>query len=212
MATDQTASLEEHIGQWREYLRRRRTIRSADVDELEDHMRGQISTLVGSGLAADEAFLVAIKRMGAQDAIANEFAREHSERLWKQFIVAEGGGASSAAAQREIFIVFALAAGAAVLVKLPTMFGFSMAEEQDVLFYLRNASLFVFPLLALYFVWKRDIVDSRTRGLLAAGFVAAAVAANLWPFAGDADTLALQDLHLPIALWLIIGIAYAGGQ
>ena len=35
-----------------------------------------------------EAFLVAVKRMGSLDALSREFAREHSERLWKQLVVA----------------------------------------------------------------------------------------------------------------------------
>ena len=209
-APDSNALLEEHIGQWREYLRRRRAIRPADVEELEDHLRGQIATLRAAGLAVDEAFLVAIKRMGAQDAIANEFAREHSERLWKQLIVTDGVE-RGAASRRDAFLAFGLAVAAAVALKAPTLFGFDMNDEQDSLFYFRNASLFAFPFLALYFVWKRGI-DSRTWKWLAAGFIAAAVAANLWPYAGEADTLVLQVMHMPLALWLLIGIAYAGGR
>ena len=48
-------------------------------------------------------------------------------------------------------------------------------------FYVRNASLFVFPLLTVYFVWKRglDVVS----GLwLALPFAAGAVFANVFPF------------------------------
>ena len=208
--SDPTTMLEERIGQWREYLRRRRTIRPADVDELEDHLRGQIATLRAAGLAADEAFLVAIKRMGAQDAIANEFAREHSERLWKQLIVADEAQ-QGAAARRDAFVVFGLAVAAALALKLPTLFGVSMDDEQDLLFYFRNASFFAFPFLAVYFVWKRGL-DSRTWMWLAGGFVVAAAAANVYPFAGEADTLVLQVMHMPLALWLLIGIAYAGGR
>ncbi len=209
---DSNNLLEEHIGQWREYLRHRRVIRPADVDELEDHLRGQIATLRAAGLASDEAFLVAIKRMGAQDAIANEFAREHSERLWKQLIVADEAELG-AASRREAFVAFGLAAAAAIALKAPTLFGIGM-DDGDVwgnLFYLRNAALFVLPFLALYFGWKRGI-DRRTGWLLAGGFAAAAIVANMWPYEGEADTFLLQMLHLPLALWLVIGIAYAGGN
>src|SRR3954453_11205185 len=80
-------SLEEQIEQWRSYLRRRPAIRRVDVEELEDHLRGEITALRGTGLSEHEAFLVAVKRMGALDAISNEFAREHSERLWKQLVM-----------------------------------------------------------------------------------------------------------------------------
>ncbi len=208
-ATEPTNPLEEHIGQWREYLRRRRTIRPGDVDELEDHLRGQIASLVSAGLASDEAFLVAIKRMGAQDEIANEFAREHSDRLWKQFIVAPESGARDAASRRDAFITFGLGTAAAVALKSPILFGIDMDTDPEAAFYVRNASLFVFPLLTLYFVWKRGI-DARLWRWLAGAFVVAAVAANAWQYEGEADTFVLQVLHLPIALWLIVGIAYTG--
>ena len=102
MATpDPAVVLEEQIDQWRSFLRRRQAIHSVDVAELEDHLREQVAILTDAGLAPDEAFLVAVKRMGAQDAIANEFAREHSERLWKQMIApSDAGGAGSSATGR----------------------------------------------------------------------------------------------------------------
>src|ERR687889_349687 len=57
-------SIEEQIDRWRSYLRRRQAIHSVDVAELEDHLREQIAVLVDAGLAPDEAFLMAVKRMG----------------------------------------------------------------------------------------------------------------------------------------------------
>ena len=80
-------ALEAQIAEWRTYLRRRPAIRTSDVEELEGHLRDQVTALVESGLAADEAFLVAVKRMGNLDAVSREFALEHSERLWKQLVV-----------------------------------------------------------------------------------------------------------------------------
>jgi hypothetical protein len=35
---------------------------------------------------------------------------------------------------------------------------------------------------------------------------------NVYPFDPDSSTEALTALHLPIALWLVVGIAYAGGR
>ena len=40
-------------------------------------------------------------------------------------------------------------------IKVPGLFGIAMNEEGNEPFYFRNISLFVFPLLALYFVWNR---------------------------------------------------------
>src|SRR6266496_325210 len=89
-------SLEEQIDQWRSYLRRRQAIHSVDVAELEDHLREQVAGLVDAGLATDEAFLVAVKRMGNLDALSREFAREHSDRLWKQLVMAPDAADESA--------------------------------------------------------------------------------------------------------------------
>jgi hypothetical protein len=157
LAPDHAVSLEEQIDQWRSYLRRRQAIHAVDVAELEDHLREQIAILVNAGLAADEAFLVAVKRMGNLDALSREFAREHSDRLWKQLVVApepvaEMAGGSGGAAGREMLVVFALAATAAILFKLPELFGIDLDNDQDVGFYLHNVPLFVLPLLTGYFV------------------------------------------------------------
>jgi hypothetical protein len=202
-------SLEEQIDQWRSYLRRRQAIHSVDAAELEDHLREQVGVLIAAGLAADEAFLVAVKRMGALDALSREFAREHSERLWKQLVVASmDPGELPARARREAFVAFTLAVAAAALVKLPVLFGLDMKQHQA--FYGRNAGLFVLPLLTGYFVWKRR-ADTRVRWL-ALGFAVAIVFANVYPFARGAHTERLTMLHLPIALGLLVGVAYAGGR
>ena len=214
--TESRDPLEAQIDQWRAYLRRRQAVRSIDVEELEDHLRGQVSALVAAGLSPDEAFLVAVKRMGALDAISNEFARGHSERLWKQLVVAPDGSVeSSSEARTETLVVFALALLAGVLVKVPELFGFNMSTDEELPpFYFRNFSLFVLPLLTGYFVWKRG-AGRRTWAWLALAFAAAALFANVYPFGASStisDTEALMALHLPIALWLPVGIAYAGGR
>lgn len=199
--------LEERIGQWREYLRRRQAIHAVDVAELEDHLREQVASLVDAGLDADEAFLVAVKRIGALDALSREFAREYSERLWKQLVVTSGAEEPQAAARTEALVAFGLAVAAAILVKLPALFGMDM--DADAGLYARNVSLFVFPLLAGYFVWKRHLSTSVVRWL-AVAFVAAGVIVNVYPFTSGGSTEGLAALHLPIALWLVVGIAYAG--
>src|SRR5918995_733234 len=129
-----SASLEEQIDRWRSYLRRRQAIHSVDVAELEDHLREQVAVLVDAGLATDEAFLVAVKRMGNLDALSREFAREHSERLWKQLVVVPyDSGEPRARARTDAIVVFCLAVAAAVLIKVPALFGIQL--DQDAGFY-----------------------------------------------------------------------------
>jgi Domain of unknown function (DUF4153) len=205
-------SLEGQIDQWRSYLRRRRAIRPVDVQELEDHLRGEVAALGSAGLSENEAFLVAVKRMGGLDAISNEFAREHSERLWKLLVIAPTGtGQPVHEARTETIVVFALAILAALAVKVPELFGLQWGAAGHEMFYARNFSLFVLPLLTGYFVWKRRL-GVRTWVWLALAFAAAVVFANVHPFEAGSDTEALTALHLPIALWLPVGIAYAGGR
>jgi hypothetical protein len=208
-AADHARPLEEQIDQWRSYLHRRQAIQPVDVAELEDHLREQVAVLMGAGLAADEAFLVAVKRMGELDALSREFAREHSERLWKQLVVSSDPGEPRARARTDAFVALALAVAAAVLVKLPELFGIEMNKGET--FYARNASFFVLPLLTGYFAWKRRLT-TRTVPWLAGAFLAAGVFANVYPFKAGGSSEVLAALHLPIALWLIVGIAYAGGR
>lgn len=204
---DPAPSLEEQIDQWRGYLRRRQAIHAVDVAELEDNLREQIAGLRGVGLAADEAFLVAVKRMGQLDALSREFAREHSERLWRQLVVPSNSG-QTGAARVDFAVALVLAVAAALLVKAPVLFGIDLDQES---FYIRNLCFFVLPLLTGYFVWKRR-VSTFTAGCLAAVFVVACVFANVYPFVTQGHTLALTALHLPIALWLMVGMAYAGNR
>src|SRR4029079_13625176 len=120
-------ALEEQIDQWRSYLRRRQAIHNVDVAELEDHLREQVETLVGAGLATDEAFLVAVKRMGDLDALSREFAREHSDRLWKQLVVLPSeSGKTETWGKTDGLVAFCLSVAAAIAVKLPVLFGMDM--------------------------------------------------------------------------------------
>jgi hypothetical protein len=207
---DHAISLEEQIDHWRSYLRRRQAIHSVDVAELEDHLREQVTGLMNAGLAADEAFLVAVKRMGELDALSREFAREHSERLWKQLVVSADAVERGPWGGTDALVAVCFAVAAAMAIKVPALFGINF-DDQHAEFYTRNLSLFVLPLLTGYFLWKRRL-DTRTVSWLAAGFVAAGVFANVYPFTPRGSTEILSALHLPIALWLVVGIAYAGGR
>src|SRR5919109_1948979 len=143
-ASGDAVALEEQIGQWRSCLRRRQAIHSAEVAELEDHLREQVAVLADAGLATDEAFLVAVKRMGNLDALSREFAREHSDRLWKQLVVVPSdSGEPRARARTDAVVVFCLAVAAAAAVKAPALFGIRLDQGAGFYFYARNLSLFV---------------------------------------------------------------------
>ena len=207
MTTFADLPLEEKIAQWRAYVGRRQALHGPDVEEIEGHLRDQLVALTEAGLAADEAFLIAVKRMGSLDALSREFARAHSERLWKQLVIApDDAGEPPNTARAETLVVLILAVAAAFAIKAPALFGLRLGGGHEP-FYARNASLFVLPLLALYFVWKRG--SGVVSGLwLALPFAAGAVFANVFPFRNGSNTQVLTALHLPIALWLVVGFAY----
>jgi hypothetical protein len=200
------AELETQIGRWRGYVQRRQAISPADLDELEDHLREQIADRQATGLDDEEAFLVAIKRLGNLDAVSREFAREHSDRLWKQLVlVPEGADNAGAPPWRELAVVLALAVGAGVAVKA----GLGWLGDGAVL--ARNLGLLVFPFLAAYFAWKRRLT-AYVAAMLLVPFAALAVVLNVYPFASGGSTELLATLHAPVVLWLLAGVAYAGGR
>ncbi|MFB7883613.1 permease prefix domain 1-containing protein [Microbacterium sp. NPDC056057] len=207
MTEDLDPRIEEQISTWRAYVSRPEAIDGRDVDELEDHLRGQIDRLEASGLDGDEAFLVAVKRLGGLDDLSREFAREHSERLWKQLMFQDepraprtGGG---------LLLAVGLAVAAALAVKIPALFGIQFAENGD--FYGRWYALLVLPFLAAYFLTRRKAALP-TIAVVAVPFVAAAVVMAVYPFAPGGATLMLAATHLVVVLWLVTGIGYVNGR
>ncbi len=206
MATTESAQrIETRIDQWRSHLLRRAAVSAFDAQVREVKLREQITALFASGLNDDEAFLVAINRLGERDAETSLFARDHAQRQWKER--AATTRVASDAQRHEALIAIALAFAAALLIKLPTLFGITFDNNEG--FYARNAPFFVLPLVTAYFLWKRA-ASTRTWFMLATAFVIASLFPNFYPFKHNGDTEALSALHLPIALWLAVAIAFTG--
>lgn len=197
------AALEAQIDQWRGYVRRREAISAADVDEMEDHLRERVEDLRATGLDDDEAFLVAVKRMGTLDDLSREFAQEHSERLWKQLVLV-GEQPGRTRSWRELAVVLGLAVAAGVAVKVAT----TLLDEEAVAL---NAGLLVLPFLTAYLAWKRQ-VTLRVVGALVVPFVVLGVVLDVYPFEPTGSTLVLAALAAPATLWAVVGVAYVGGR
>jgi hypothetical protein len=200
------ATVESQIAEWRAYVASAPGVNGRDVDELEDHLRHQIAELNAAGLADDEAFLVAVKRMGELDDLSREFAREHSGRLWKQLILSgEDEQARSAGGWLEP-LVFAVAAAVAIqIARLAADF-----PDEEPTWFARNLSLFVLPFLGAYFARRRQL-DLRQCLLAAAPFALAALVVNLYPWDADSSTEELVAIHLPVVLWFVVAFPYMGG-
>ncbi len=107
-------SLELEIAEWRSFVGQRPAVDGRDVEELEAHLRDQIADLSAAGLAADEAFLIAVKRMGRLDDLSREFAREHSGRLWRQLVLSDGEEEQAVASRWPEVLLFAVAAAVTI--------------------------------------------------------------------------------------------------
>ncbi|MBT8227382.1 MAG: hypothetical protein HKP61_12210 [Dactylosporangium sp.] len=210
MTTGNDENLAAQYAEWRGYMERRRAVTGADVAELEDHLHDTVGDLVGVGLCPDEAFLVAVKRMGGQDELSREFARVHHDRLWKQLVLTGGPQkTTSDAARRDLLLAVGCAALAAAAVKVPALFGLDFIKDGD--FYAANIGLFALVPLAVY-VGIRRRVSFVVAGVLAALFGLGAVGANAYPLRSDSQTFGVTALHLPLALWVVVGLAYVGGR
>jgi hypothetical protein len=198
--------VEAQIAEWRAYVAKAPAVGDRDVDELEGHLRDQIAELDAAGLVADEAFLVAVKRMGDLDTLSREFAREHSGRLWKQLVLSGDDEPARPSGGWPEALGFAVAAAVAVQVaRLAARF-----PDEEPLWLLRNAGLLVLPFLAAYFARRRRL-DARGRLLTAAPFVLAALVVNLYPYPAGSATELLVAAHLPVVLWFAVAYPYMGG-
>ncbi|MFC0681158.1 permease prefix domain 1-containing protein [Lysobacter korlensis] len=198
-----SGTLETDIAEWRARVTGGTALAPADADELESHLRQEVAVLAAAGLSDDEAFLIAVKRLGAIDQLTGEFAREHGERLWKQLGL--GDADRPAGRHGSAIPMVVLAVAAAVLVQVARLA--AGLPENAAPWFVRNLGLFFLVPLVGYFAWRRT-VHVRSALVLAAVLAVLAVAVNLYPFGSGSDTQVLVAVHLPVVLWLLVGAAY----
>lgn len=236
MAAEQTGELDALVASWRDWMSRRDAVSTADVDELESHLRDQVEHLALAGLADDEAFLVAVKRLGRVDDLAREYAREHSERLWKQLVLSGddrdgapgrgtaatdglhagdgtrvAAGADGEASDRPRAVRFLRRAnGLAVALLLGVGAGLAVktaaALGVDDTFFLRNGALLVLPFLVAWFAWRHR-PPIGSIAVIAGAFAGAALVLNLYPF-GTADP-DVYAFGAPVAATELLAAAHA---
>jgi len=195
------------IADWRMRLRDH-GLGDGDLDRVERTLREQVSGMVAAGLDSDEAFLIAVKRTAGLSAAAREVTEAHAERLWRQLVAPAVTGVGQLTLRSDFARAAAVALAAAAAVKAPALFGEQFGPAPGG-FYARNLGLLVLPLLAALLLGRRRVTPARsvTIGVL---FAAGAVFANVFPFLPGGATEVLTAIHLPIALWLVVGLAHAG--
>ena len=214
------------IALWRTFVERHGSLTAIELDELEERLRVHAGDLQRLGLPAEEAFQIAVGRISRDDTATRDFVRVYAAKLMgaaadepdtdetgKIDVTDNIDIVPRIARPRltEFFFVLCLAAGAALAIKVPALFGYAFDDDDVNQFYALNISFFAFPFVTAYFAWKRGM-DFARWGLLIPPFFVAALLCNIFPFEPGGDTAILATLHVPIALWLFVGFAYAGGD
>jgi hypothetical protein len=200
------SGLEAAISEWRDFVAQGSAVGSHDIDELEDHLRAQVADLTAAGLSEDEAFMVAVKRMGALSELSREYARENRGKLWRQLAISEGEQPEVGRGWQEMLVFAVLAA-----VTLETVLIAAGYPDAEPSWWLRNLSLFVLPFLAGYFLFRRRL-SWRQALETAVPFLLAGIIVNLYPFTEGSSTELLVAVHLAVVLWFVVAYPYMGGD
>ncbi|HBP65810.1 MAG TPA: hypothetical protein DD730_16510 [Desulfosporosinus sp.] len=203
--------LETQIHSWSDHLRAHGNISDADIHELENHLRDEIEDLIAAGLTPDESFLISVKRLGNVDAISHEFAKVNTENLWRHLLVDPIDSLAKQQNRRDIALVVIFALLAGTLFKIPELFGFRLLDQagEIKLFFVKNFSLFILPFIAAFFLIKRK-AELKTWATILGIFILAALIINMYPSIAPHNTQYLTNFHLPLFLWLVVGVAYIG--
>ncbi|MDE0268421.1 MAG: hypothetical protein OXI96_05215 [Acidimicrobiaceae bacterium] len=220
---------EKLIGLWVDRIARE----SANRQHIEKALCEEVKHLIKAGLTPEEALLIAVRRTSIRVPASSETVWAHSKDLWPKpksaanvnadvdtsngSGKARSGKAGSdkvgsgriASGKVDFMVMAGFACAAAAAVKSPEIFGLTFEDNDS--FYGRNVGLLVLPMLAGYFAWNRRMRKRMVCALVLL-FGCAAIFANVYPFDTESHTETLTAIHLPILLWLFVGVAHSGGE
>jgi hypothetical protein len=76
--------LDQALLQWRASLQNLGGFQAEELEELEGHLRESISNLQTKGLGSQEAFMIAVRRLGSERQLSAEFAKVEPQRIWTE--------------------------------------------------------------------------------------------------------------------------------
>jgi hypothetical protein len=82
MDTQSSFDLNQAIQTWRENLANSPAFHRENLNELESHLRDSVATWQTRGLSAEEAFLIATRRIGQNHQLASEFGKLNRGTVW----------------------------------------------------------------------------------------------------------------------------------
>ncbi|MCG8572255.1 MAG: hypothetical protein MJB14_19150 [Spirochaetes bacterium] len=209
--------LESKIQKWTDYLRTNGKLSNNSISELEVHLRDEMDQLYQKGLTDEEAFLIGIKRIGLAEDLGMEFEKVNRQFLWKDLTFYENLDQPQKQVLQDVFVLIGLSVIAFFLAKLPDwLAGYGplfRSEAPQSYFYQKTLSFYVFPLITLFFWYKkRDVVSIKYHLIILITTLFSALTIFLMPMYKPYHTPVLTAIHLPIFLWIISGLGYAGDQ
>jgi hypothetical protein len=76
--------LNEQLDAWKQSFDNVEALRGGDVNELEQQVRDSVAELSAKGLTGEEAFAIAIRRVGDPRPLAAPFLKANGNRVWAQ--------------------------------------------------------------------------------------------------------------------------------
>ncbi|MGV3539361.1 MAG: hypothetical protein ACO1OQ_06090 [Rufibacter sp.] len=125
--------------------------------------------------------------------------------FWHERLTYESDSISWGSRNEFLFVLVA-AAVAGILAKLPAIL--SINEE---FFYPRNISFLVLPFLTAYFAWKNNL-SGKKMAFLVGTILVCLLYINFLPNNAQSDTLILACIHLPLLLWVVLGVSFTGHE
>ncbi|NND84373.1 MAG: hypothetical protein HKN46_04410 [Acidimicrobiia bacterium] len=171
------AELETLLARWRDAV-------GPEQARAEPDLRDDALGLSASGMAAEEAFLIAVTRLAPVQPAPVRLPTEGLTRM----------------------VAVALAAAAVVLA--PRLF---LPSEDYFEFLVRNVPFLVLPVLVFWLLAARGALR-RVGPWLLAGFAALAALVNFFPFEAWSDIEFIVILHAPVVAWVLVAVAHMAGE
>lgn len=195
--------LNDEIQLWLSRVADRSNLSPEDMEELESHLMDSIDHLKAAGLREDEAFLIAVRRLGSENELISAWSHSFATKIWKNL-----GKPETLPDQNIIKRENYLTAGMYLLIALaswlPTFFGEGMNDPR--LLYPLNVSMMVVPFIALFYVGRTRIRQQPSgAGLWMVLLVMLLpLIVNSYPFRQEGQTLILTLIHIPVAVWMLL--------
>lgn len=187
------------LEKWRLAVKRKTGLDDGVIGEMADHLRDGAEELQRGGLAEDEAYLIALKRMGSSGEWSHELGNVHGERIYKEFFLPDGGEKSP----KEVLPMIGLALLAGLSSLIPGVItGDVNPLESNPAFWTNGAFFFIPPVAILLALKHRPDRGAVIRFLLIG--IAAFLAINFYPSQEPGHSRLIMGLHAPLLLWFML--------